>query len=163
WLLDPLLGILIYYFLMVVILERGGENFAVYLAIGLVVWRWISASINSSAKSILRYSSIINQVYLPMSILPLSFTITQVFNFCLVVIAFFLVFNGFISGWDIVYLPFIVLVTITFLMAVGFVLGYFTVFIRDIDNLLTHIIRLFFYASPIIWVGGRLPPEYDWL
>src|SRR5699024_11817604 len=46
---------------------------------------------------------------------------------------------------------------------VGFVLGYFTVFIRDIDNLLTHIIRLFFYASPIIWVGGRLPPEYGWL
>lgn len=165
WLLDPLLGILIYYFLMVVILERGGENFAVYLAIGLVVWRWISASINSSAKSILRYSSIINQVYLPKSIFPLSFTITQVFNFAfgLVVIAIFLVFNGVIPGWEIVYLPFIVLVTITFLMAVGFVLGYFTVFIRDIDNLLTHIIRLFFYASPIIWVGGRLPPEYDWL
>src|SRR5690625_1723358 len=111
WLLDPLLGILIYYFLMVVILERGGENFAVYLAIGLVVWRWISASINSSAKSILRYSSIINQVYLPKSIFPLSFTITQVFNFafCLVVIAIFLVFNCVIPVWEIVYLPFIVL------------------------------------------------------
>lgn len=49
-----------------------------------------------------------------------------------------------------------------FLLAVGFILGYFTVFVRDIDNLLTHVIRLFFYASPIIWQGGRLPPEYGW-
>lgn|SRR5690625_511956 len=165
WLLDPLLGVLVYYFLVVIILERGGENFAVFLVIGLVVWRWISSSINASAKSILRYSSIINQVYLPKSIFPLSFTITQLFNFIfgLIVIAIFLIFNGVIPGWQIVYLPFIIVVTLAFLMAVGFTLGYFTVFVRDIDNLLTHIIRLFFYASPIIWEGGRLPPEYGFL
>src|SRR5699024_6429656 len=47
-----------------------------------------------------------------------------------------------------------------FLLAIGAVLSFFTVFIRDIDNLLRHIIRIFFYASPIIWEGGRLPPEY---
>src|SRR5699024_6564307 len=74
WLLDPLLSVLVYYFLVVIILDRGGEDYAVFLVIGLVVWRWISSSINTSAKSILRYSSIINQVYLPKSIFPLSFT-----------------------------------------------------------------------------------------
>lgn len=165
WLLDPLLSVLVYYFLVVIILDRGGEDFAVFLVIGLVVWRWISSSINTSAKSILRYSSIINQVYLPKSIFPLSFTITQLFNFMfgLIVIAIFLVFNGIIPGWEIVYLPFIIVVTLAFLMAVGFVLGYFTVFVRDIDNILTHVIRLFFYASPIIWEGGRLPPEYGFI
>src|SRR5690625_6818739 len=81
WLLDPLLNVVVYYFLVVIILERGGEDFAVFLVIGLVVWRWISSSINASAKSILRYSSIINQVYLPKSIFPLSFSITQFINF----------------------------------------------------------------------------------
>src|SRR5690625_5591259 len=81
WLLDPLLNVLVYYFLVVIILDRGGENYALFLVIGLVVWRWISSSINSSAKSVLRYSSIIRQVYLPKSIFPLSFTITQLFNF----------------------------------------------------------------------------------
>lgn len=165
WLLDPLLSVLVYYFLVVIILDRGGEDYAVFLVIGLVVWRWISSSINTSAKSILRYSSIINQVYLPKSIFPLSFTITQLFNFVfgLIVIGIFLLIFGVAPGWVIVYLPFIILVTLAFLMAIGFTLGYFTVFVRDIDNLLTHIIRLFFYASPIIWEGGRLPPEYGWL
>src|SRR5690625_6008773 len=65
WLLDPLLNVLVYYFLVGIILQRGGENFAVFLVIGLVAWRWMQTTINSSAKSIIRYSSIINQVYLP--------------------------------------------------------------------------------------------------
>ncbi|NIK11818.1 ABC transporter permease [Alkalibacillus almallahensis] len=164
WLLDPLLSVVVYYFLIVIVLGRGGENYAVYLVIGLVVWRWISSSINSSAKSILRYSSIINQVYLPKSIFPLSFTVSQTFNFMfgLIVVAGFLLINGTIPGWEVIYLPLIVLITILFLMAVGFVLGYITVFVRDIDNLLTHVIRVFFYASPIIWTEQRLPEDYSW-
>jgi len=145
WLLDPLLNIAVYYFLVVIILQRGGENYAVFLVIGLIVWRWISSTINTSANSVLRYSSIINQVYLPKFIFPLSFTITQFINFLFgtVVIALFLLIYQIIPGWHIVYLPFIMIVTITFLLAIGSVLGYFTVFIRDIDNLLSHIMRGF--------------------
>lgn len=164
WLLDPLLNIAVYYFLVVIILDRGGPNYPVFLVIGLVVWRWISSSINTSANSILRYSSIINQVYLPKFIFPLSFTITQLVNFLfgLVVIGIFLTIFGEVPTWHIVYLPVIIVITFTFLLAIGSVLGFFTVFIRDIDNLLSHVIRIFFYASPIIWPGGRLPPEYGW-
>src|SRR5699024_2708019 len=64
WLLDPLLNVLVYYFLVGVLLDRGGDNFAVFLVIGLVAWRWINTTVNGSAKAILKYSSIINQVYL---------------------------------------------------------------------------------------------------
>jgi len=162
WLLDPLLNIAVYYFLVVIILDRGGPDYPIFLTIGLIVWRWMSSSINTSANSVLRYSSIINQVYLPKFIFPLSFTITQLVNFSFgtIVIGIFLAIFGVVPTWHLVFLPIIIIITVTFLLAVGSVLGYFTIFIRDIDNLLTHIIRLFFYASPIIWEGGRLPPEY---
>src|SRR5699024_8443621 len=162
WLLDPLLSIAVYYFLVVIILDRGGPDYPVFLVIGLIVWRWISSSINASAKSVLRYSSIINQVALPKMIFPVSFTLSQLVNFLfgLVVITIFLALFGVMPTWHVVYLPLIIIITLLFLLAIGSVLGYITVFVRDIDNLLTHIIRVFFYASPIIWEGGRLPPEY---
>lgn len=165
WLLDPLLNVLVYYFLVVIILQRGGPDYPVFLVIGLVVWRWISTTINSSAKSILRYKSIINQVYLPKSIFPVAFTISQLFNFLfgLIVIALFLVFFGVKPSWYILYLPVLILIQTCFLLSIGLFLGYITVFVRDIDNVLTHIMRLFFYASPIIWEGGRLPDEYSWI
>ncbi|MDX5474074.1 MAG: ABC transporter permease [Bacillaceae bacterium] len=165
WLLDPLLNVLVYYFLIVVILGRGGENFAVFLVIGLVAWRWISTTINTSAKSILKYSSIINQVYLPKTIFPIATSSTQLFNFAfgLIIIALFLIFFGVIPSWHVVYLPIIMLVQLLFLLSISLFVSYICVFIRDIDNILSHITRLLFYASPIIWEGSRLPKEYDWI
>lgn len=165
WLLDPLLNVVVYYFLVVIILGRGGENYPMFLVIGLVAWRWISTTVNSSAKSITKYSSIIKQVYLPKSIFPLAFSVTQLFNFAfgLIVVAIFLIIFGIMPGWQVVYLPLIILIQLIFLIAIGLFLGYITVFVRDIDNVLTHITRLIFYSSPIIWQGGRLPDEYSWI
>lgn len=165
WLLDPLLNVIVYYFLVVIVLGRGGENYAVYLVIGLVVWRWMNTAVTTSAKSIRKYGSIINQVYLPKSLFPISTTSTQLFNFTfgLVVVALFLIVFGVVPGWQIIYLPIIIVVQLSLLLAVSLFLGYICVFIRDIDNILTHIMRLFFYASPIIWEGSRLPAEYNWI
>lgn len=164
WLLDPLLNVLVYYFLVVVILGRGGENFPVFLVIGLVSWRWVNSTVTTSAKSIMKYRSIINQVNLPKSIFPLSFSITQLFNFAfgLIVIGVFLVAFGVMPGWQVVYLPLIMLVQLLLLIAISLFIAYLTVFVRDIDNIISHIMRIVFYASPIIWEGGRLPPEYSW-
>lgn len=165
WLLDPLLGVVVYYFLISFILGRGGENFAVFLVIGLVSWRWTNTVINSSARSILRYSSIINQVYLPKSIFPITKTFSQMVNFSfgLVIVAIFLVVFGVMPGWQAIYLPIIIIVQLVFLLAIGLFLAYISVFIRDIENLLTHVTRILFYSSPIIWEGGRLPDEYQWV
>ncbi|WP_216829905.1 ABC transporter permease [Alkalihalobacterium elongatum] len=165
WLLDPLLNVLVYYFLVSVILGRGGENFAVFLVIGLIGWRWMNTTVNTSAKAIVRQSSLINQVYLPKSVFPLSASFTQVVNFVfgLVVIAIFLAVFGVMPGWQVVYLPLIIMVQLVFLLAISLFVAYICVFVRDIDNILSHILRVFFYASPIIWEGGRLPDEYSWV
>jgi len=165
WLLDPLLSAAVYYFVIVIVLGRGGPDYPVYLITGLILWRWMSSSINSSSNSILRYSSIINQVYLPKTIFPLSFTITQFINFLfgLVVIFIFLTIFGVSPTWYMLYVPLILFITFIFLLAVGLVLGFFTIFIRDIENLLTHVIRIFFYGSPIIWQDRDIPPEYQFI
>ncbi|MED3655565.1 ABC transporter permease [Heyndrickxia sporothermodurans] len=165
WLLDPLLNVLVYYFLVVVILGRGGEDYPVFIVIGLVTWRWINATVNTSSKSIIKYRSIINQVNLPKSIFPFSASITQLFNFAfgLIVIGLFLAVFGVLPSWQIVYLPLIIFIQLLFLIAVSLFFGYITVFVRDIDNILSHIMRLIFYASPVIWEGSRLPDQYSWV
>ncbi|GAE26257.1 teichoic acid translocation permease protein TagG [Halalkalibacter wakoensis JCM 9140] len=165
WLLDPLLGVLIYYFLVAVLLDRGGENYGVFLVIGLVAWRWSSTTISKSARAITSRSSIINQVYLPKAIFPMTKSLTELINFSfgLVVIAIFLVAFGVMPGWQVIYLPLIMLVQLLFLQAISLFVAYVCVFIRDIDNILTHVIRILFYASPVIWEGGRLPEQYQWI
>lgn len=165
WLLDPLLGAVIYYFLVVVILQRGGENYGVFVVIGLVAWRWTNTTVTNSAKAIMQHASIINQVYMPKAIFPITRSISQLVNFFfgLVVIGIFLIAYGIVPGWQIIYLPFIIFVQLLFLLAISLFISYLCVFIRDVDNILSHIMRLWFYASPVIWEGGRLPESYQWI
>lgn len=168
WLLDPLLNVIVYFFLVSVLLGRGGENYAVFLVIGLVAWRWMATTLNGSAKAITKYGSIINQVYLPKSIFPLTITLTQLMNFIfgLVVVALFLIVFGVTPGWQVVYLPLIIIVQLLFLLAISMFVAYICVFVRDVDNVLSHIVRVMFYASPIIWEGGRLGgaiESYPWI
>src|SRR5690625_1217557 len=87
WLLDPLLNVLVYYFLVVIVLQRGDSpDYPLFLVTGLVVWRWISSAINSSANSILRYCSIIIQVYLHIFIFIFVFSFYIFFYFFFVII-----------------------------------------------------------------------------
>lgn len=165
WIIDPLLMGIVYYLLRVVILNMHGENIGVFLIIGLITWKWISAAISTSAKSISGKAGVITQVYLPKAIFPLASTLTQLINFSfgLVVVAIFLGFYKLVPGPEVLWLPVIMIIQFMFLSAISLVLGYYCAFIRDIDNILSHLLRFWFYASPVIWETGRMPARFDYL
>lgn len=165
WLLDPLLRVVIYYFLVAVVFGRGGENYGAFLVIGMIVWRWVASTITSSSKSITGQSGIITQVYLPKIIFPLCASITQLINFIfgLVVIAIFLAIFKIAPGREILWLPLIMIIQQLFLMAISLILAYTSVFVRDIENLLAHLVRIWFYTSPVIWESSIIPAKYSWI
>ncbi len=165
WILDPLLMGLVYYFLRVVILGMEGDYVGAFLVIGLVAWKWIASAIGSSAKSITGRSGIITQVYLPKALFPVGTTMTQAINFTfgLVVIALFLAIYRLVPGIEILWLPVIMAIQFMFLAAISLVVGYYATFVRDIDNVLSHVMRFWFYGSPVIWEAGRLGPQYQYI
>lgn len=166
WLLDPLLGVLIYYFVVVIIFRRAdGADYGAYLVVGMIVWRWLSSSVTSSAKSIVAQSGLITQVYLPKIIFPIGAILTQLINFGfgLIVIGIFLFFLKVKPGVELLWLPYIVVMQIPFLMAIAFPVAYFCVFVRDINNIIDHLLRLWFFASPVIWYTKMIPARGRWL
>jgi len=102
---------------------------------------------------------------LPKAIFPLGSTMTQLINFTfgLVVVAAFLAFYRIVPGSEVLWLPFIMAIQVLFLSAISLLLGYYSVFVRDIENVLGHLMRLWFYSSPVIWETGRLPDHYQWI
>jgi lipopolysaccharide transport system permease protein/teichoic acid transport system permease protein len=165
WMLDPLLGVAVYYFLVVVILRRGGEGYGGFLVVGLVVFRSISSTMVISAKSISSKAGIISQVYLPKAIFAIGTSLSQLINFAfgLLVIAIFLVFMKIVPGIMILWLPFVALVHYLVLLAISLVIAYASVFFRDIENLLGHVVTLLRYGSPVIWDATMIPERYSWI
>lgn len=165
WILDPLLMGLVYYFLRVAILGMKGEFIGAFLIIGLIAWKWLQAALSSSAKSITSRAGIITQVYLPKALFPFGTTMTELFNFTfgLAAIAIFLALYRLVPGINILWLPVIMFVQFLFLAALSLFLAYYATFIRDIDNVLSHLLRFWFYASPVIWESDRIPERYSFI
>lgn len=165
WLLDPLLSVVIYYFLVVILFHRGGEGFGVYLAIGLIVWRWLSSTIGSASRSIISQAGIITQVYLPKAIFPIGAALTQLINFVfgLLVIGIFLLYFKIVPGIELFWLPYIIIMQLIFSTAIALLLAYVCVFIRDIDTLVNHLMRIWFFVTPVIWYEDMIPQKFRWL
>jgi len=166
WLLDPFLGVLVYYFVVVIVFRRaGGPDYGVYLVIGMIVWRWLSSTVSFASNSIIRQSGIITQVYLPKSIFPIGASLTQLINFGfgLLIIAIFLISFKIIPGMQLLWLPFIIAMQMLFMMAIAFPMAYICVFVRDVDNITNHVMRLWFFGSPVIWYEDMIPERGQWL
>ena len=81
----------------------------------------------------------------------------------LLVIAGFAVVFGVIPGSDLVWLPFIVGVQMVLLLAVALPLAFVCVFVRDIETLTGHLLRIWFFASPVIWTEDRVRETMPWI
>jgi lipopolysaccharide transport system permease protein/teichoic acid transport system permease protein len=162
WMLDPLLSVAVYYFLVVIILKRGGEGYGPFLVVGLVVFRSLSSTMTSSAKSITKQAGIIKQVYLPKVIFPIAAGISQMINFFfgVLVIIIFLVINKITIGISVLWFPFIFIFHLLFLISIALFIAYICVFIRDVENILSYVNMLLRYGSPIIWTMSALPAKF---
>lgn len=164
WLLDPLLGALLYYFVVVVLFGRGGPDYGAYLVVGLMVWRWLGSSITAASGAIVNQAALVTQVYLPKVVFPLTTTLTGLvnFGFGLLIVAAFLLMWGLRVGSAVLWLPVVVATQTLFILVLSAAVAYVCVFLRDLDTLIGHAMRLWFYGTPVIWRENLLPERIRW-
>ena len=71
WLLDPLLYMTVFYVVFGLLLQRGGEDYLVYLLTGLVPFQWFAKTTQLASGSILGGRGLMNQVNIPPIFFPL--------------------------------------------------------------------------------------------
>ncbi len=165
WVLDPLLMVLVFGFLRVVFLGRSGEHIIAFLAVGLIVFQFFSASLTGSARSITGQAGSISQVYLPKARFPFGVVLTQLVNFAFgfVTLAVILAFSRIVPGREILLLPVIILSQLIFHVVIALVMAYTAAFVRDLERLLGHFTRIMRFTAPVIWEADRIPERLQWL
>lgn len=71
WILEPVLLVLVFYLVFEIFLDRGGENFLVFLLLGKIPYLWFAKSVNNSARSIPAGRGLIHQMAIPKPFFPL--------------------------------------------------------------------------------------------
>src|SRR3546814_3468686 len=70
--LNPAMYLAVFYVVFHIILGSGIAYFAIYLLSGLLAWNMFNGSVTAATGSIVNNGSLVNKVYFPREILPLS-------------------------------------------------------------------------------------------
>lgn len=138
-----------------------GVNYLVYLLTGLTFFNYFSEASNLAMSSVVANFSLINKIYIPKYIFPLSKCLFVGINFLLTLIPLYLVilFTG--TGINIYHLllPFAFLCLFLFTVGMGFLLSTVSVFLRDMFYIYGIVITIWTYLTPIMYDINMISEE----
>lgn len=142
-----------------------GVNYLVYLMVGLTFFNYYSEASNLAMSTIVANFSLINKVYMPKYIFPLSKCLFVGINFLLTLIPLYAVILISGSGatkchlsWLHLLLPYSYVCLLIFTIGVGFILSTISVFLRDMFYIYGICLTILQYFTPIMYDMSMLSP-----
>ena len=159
--LDPLLMSLIYWFIFTQVFSRtvGEAPYIVFLLTAMLPWVWVNGAISDSSRAFLRDVRLVRSVALPRWIWVGRIVCSKGIEFLLSlpVLAAFAIISGAHVGWEIVFFPVATVLLAALTLGLGLCIAPLVVFFRDLERAVKLILRVLFYASPIIYGASDLP------
>lgn len=141
-------------------MSTPGVSYLAYLLIGLTYFNYFSEASNLAMSSVVGNFSLINKVYMPKYIFPLSKCIFVGINFLLTLIPLYIVILATGTGlcWQHILLPYSFICLFLFTVGMGFVLSTISVFLRDMFYIYGIVIMMWTYLTPIMYDISTISP-----
>ena len=154
--INPLLLLLVYTFTFAYVMTppKGTDPYALFLFCGLLPWTWFAAALMESAGSLISGGNLIKKVLFPAEVLPIVTVTANMVHFFLalpILIVFLVYYQAPLSMGELAWFPVVVAVQFVFTLSCALILSALTVHFRDIKDILSNLLTLWFFATPIIY------------
>lgn len=156
----PLIQVLTYWFAFGIVFNRkdvttyGIETpYIFWMMGGMVVWFFISPCITNGCNAVFSKVNVITKMKFPVSILPATVVLKELFNhFCLLIILFVIfLFGGIYPNFHWLALLYYMFCAIIFSIALSMTTSVLNMLARDTRKLVLACMRLLLYLTPILW------------
>ena len=165
-LLNPLLMMLVLWF----VFQRFGRadvaNYPLFLLSGVILWMFFQQCLERCLDSILSNQSLFLALQVPKFIFPLAIVTSNLINLLFSILAYFIIALPTDHGIPATAPAVLLSVLILYVMALGLSLTVATlnVFFRDVNHLTRIVLHTLFYITPIIYPPEALGPDVSrWL
>ncbi len=161
-LINPLFMMIILYIVFSGIFKISEKQFALYILIGIVTWRFFTSATNLGMISIVSQPGLVKKIFFPREILVfssvLSCLISSLLEFA-VLFCILIILQVSISS-SILLFPIIIL--IFFGIAYAFSLGLSSLFVyyRDLNQIWDVLLQAGFFLCPIVYPITVIPEKY---
>lgn len=145
-----------------------GTNYLVYLMTGIIMFSYFSDATNNAMTSVVFNFGLINKVYIPKYIFPISKCLFCGINFVLTLIPWFGIillsyfglghYTCHINVWYIL-IPYIFVCLFLFSLGIGMILSCVSVFLRDMFYIYSIILTIWNYMTPVFYSIEILPEK----
>jgi lipopolysaccharide transport system permease protein len=147
-------------FTLFVPVDTGGTPYIIFSYVAMAPWAFLSASLPDMSNSIVGNMSLVTKIYFPREVLPIASMLARLIDFGVagsLLIILILFFHVPILFTGLLLLPVVLLIQMVLIAGLGLALAGANVFYRDVSSLLSLVIQLWFYASPIIYPVSLVP------
>jgi len=135
-----------------------GIPYPIFAYAALVPWTFFANGLNQSSNSLVGSANLIKKVYFPRLVVPISSVISGVFDFILafVVLLGMMLYYGIFPTVNIIWLPFLLLLTFITSLGVGLWLSALNVHFRDVRYTVPFLTQFWLFATPIAYPSSLL-------
>jgi lipopolysaccharide transport system permease protein len=134
----------------------------ILVSAAVLPWQFFSNALSESAGSLVGNANLISKVYFPRIIIPLAAMVTSFVDFlvALSLLAALMIGYGFVPGWQVVVLPFFILLAFGLSLGLGLLLAALNVEYRDFRYVVPFILQLGFFVTPIAFSTSDVPERW---
>lgn len=137
-------------------------GYAIWLICGYGPWLANTEAITAAAQSIVSNAGLVKNMAFRTEILPLSATLLGLvpLSVSLGFLMLLQIVSGELLSFQVLWLPFLIIVQFLFLAAVGVMLSLVTAFVRDFGILLPNLLMIVLFATPIFYSLNAVPEAF---
>jgi lipopolysaccharide transport system permease protein len=146
-------------------LPASGVPDAILVFAALLPWQFFSTALTEASGSLIGNANLISKVYFPRLLVPAGAVVTSLVDFgiTLGLLTVLMLWYRFAPGWQILFLPFLVILTFALSVGAGLLLAALNVEYRDFRYIVPFIVQFGLFVSPIAFETSAVPQRWRML
>lgn len=163
--LHPLITMLVLSFVFSHLFRPNLPSFSVYALAGIVLWNFFSQAIVASMNSLRGNAALLTKVPVPKAVFPVAIVCGGLVNLFYALVPLFLIMllTGHPVGPSLAFLPVGIVVAACFTLGCGLLLAPLAAFFTDTVELVTIVLTILFYLTPVFYPVSIVPPDLRWV
>jgi lipopolysaccharide transport system permease protein len=143
-------------------LPSEGVPYPILVFAAMLPWQFFSNAFTEAGNSLISNANMISKVYFPRLVIPTSAVIVSFIDFLIsgVMLVLLMVWYKIVPGWQILTLPFFIIVVFAAVMGSGLWIAALNVKYRDFRYIIPFIVQLGLYVSPVGFTSSIVPEKW---
>lgn len=146
-------------------IPSDGYPYPIFVFSGLLAWNFFSNSVSTAGLSLVGSSNLVSKVYFPRIIIPMSTVGVAFIDFVIgaVLLITLMLIYGIPPSSNLILLPLFLIGLIVLSIGFGSWLAAITVTYRDFRYVITYLLQIWMYITPVIYPVTFVPEKWRFL